>query len=161
MERHDTAMQATSDSLREKLLQQELRNLEETMHRIESLGVPLEMFETVKNMVKKATKMVTGSKDINDVYNHLVKHFTADKVNKTNNVLHVMTGGKQVDVSMNDTGKWQIAVDGKTYEVADLNDMVKQIQIRTQASTSAPFHDVARYSSFILKCKAGGMCSAA
>lgn len=144
----------SGNGLREKLLQEELESLQTSLQRIESLGVPLEsgIIDAFNKTVQSAQKMITGKKEVDDVYKKMVSQFGNTNVQVMNGEVHVTFNSKQVVVSQVG-GKWQITVGGQTFAVKDLNDMVMQIKTRTQDAVSASAQQVMRYSRCILQAK--------
>lgn len=142
-------MQSEKD-LREKLLEHELQNLHDTMERLESLGVPLEMFDAIKKAVSKVTKAVTGTKDVQDVYNRLKSDFPKASINVTGDEVDITLNGKTVRVTCQGS-KFHMTVDGATFVADNLNDLVTQIRVRTQPGTSAHMRQVMECSRAILQ----------
>lgn len=128
---------AAEKDLREKLLQEELQNLEATLERIESLGLPIEgILDNFKKMVKSATdgvkKIVSGKKEVEEVYKVVIKKYKG--VNVQDGLISFTANNKSVQVK-EDGGKWHINVDnGGWYPVKDMKDLLIQIDVRTQDS---------------------------
>ena len=126
---------AAEKDLREKLLQEELQNLEATLERIESLGLPIEgILDNFKKMVKSATdgvkKIVSGKKEVEEVYKVVIKKYKG--VNVQDGLISFTANNKSVQVK-EDGGKWHINVDnGGWYPVKDMKDLLIQIDVRTQ-----------------------------
>lgn len=154
---------AAEKDLREKLLQEELQNLEATLERIESLGLPIDGFvDSVKNMVKKAAnsaqKMISGKKDVTEVYNAIAKKYKGISIQ--NDVISFTANNKLVQVK-EDGGKWHISVDnGDWYTVDGMKNLLIQIEVRTQdakaMSADSRMQQVMLCSRAILDVRRGG-----
>lgn len=159
--------------LREKLLKQELENLEATLHNLESLGYSMDGVgdilkkfvkkagEAGKSVVKKAedagksvVKRMTGEhhKDAKEVFDMLHKGFPGTEVNKNGSVLTLHVNSHDVEVKEVE-GVWAVVVDGKAYPANTTNaDKLKE-QIKnytTSMSSGEKMHEVMRCSRAIL-----------
>ena len=136
---HSFHNRSAEKDLREKLLQEELKNLEETLDRIQSLGFPTEgLWDSVKNAVNKATDAVKGmvfsTPEVKTVYNAIEKKYKP--VNIQDGVISFTANSKSVQVKQ-DGGKWHINVEnGGWFPVKDINDLLVQIDVRTQDAKS-------------------------
>lgn len=128
---------AAEKDLREKLLQEELHNLEATLERIESLGMPIEgIWDNVKEAVKSATNSVknimSGKKEVDEVYNTIMKSKKYTNVNINGGLISFTANNKSVQVK-EDGNKWHINVDNAGwYPVKNMKDLLIQIEVRTQ-----------------------------
>lgn len=146
--RQEREMHAEMD-LREKLLRQEVENLEATLNNLQSLGVTIDgaiwdaLKNTAKKAVDKANKMVTGSKTIDEVFKALSKKYTGLSVH--DGMIEFNANGKDVKISPNGS-QWHLTIDGATFEIKNMKDLMTQIDVRTRSSVG----EVMRHSRTIL-----------
>ncbi len=139
-------MSARSE-LREKLLEQELKNLETTVQNLVHLDYKVDgVLDKIKHSIVKS---FSGHKDAKDVLDMLHNAFPGTNVDKHGDVLSLKVNGQDVEVKQV-SGVWAVVVGEASYP-ADMNDLKKQILNYTASKLSGTkMHEVMRCSRAVM-----------
>lgn len=140
-------------NLRNKLLMQELQNLEQTLKNIESLGVPMDglwdsMVNKAKQVANGTVNYLNGTKSAQQAYDALKGKYTNLILDQANCRVTLVANGKDVIVDCSGS-KWHVTVNGATYEAKDSTDLKNVIDIHTRSTVSAA-QEVVKHSRTIL-----------